>query len=239
MKLPTLASAPTPTLPDGGSRTVAAAAAHQVRGPLSSVQLRLELLQDRLLDPSHTAARREVRGILHEVARLSEVLEQVLAWGTADQDAEAPMDTVDVLGVAAARVDAWSALASSRHVRLCLDGVAVTGIQVRGCLEQALDVFLDNALHVTPDDGQVFVTVQEALDQVRVEVCDQGPGMTEDEIAQACTPFWRGKAGRARQGTGLGLTIAGALLSASGGRLELGRVSEGGLRAVAVLPVAQ
>lgn len=151
MKLPAFSPMSTPDLLEGGSRTVAAAAAHQVRGPLSSVRLRLDLLLDRLLDPAHTAARHEVRGILDEVARLSQVLEQVLAWGTVDQDAEAPVETVDALGVAAARVDAWYALASTRRVRLCLDGVAVTGIHIRGCLEQALDVFLDNALHVTPE----------------------------------------------------------------------------------------
>lgn len=236
--LPVLPPALTPAQLEGGSRTLAAAAAHQVRGPLSSVRLRLELLQDRLLDPAHTAARREVRGILDEVARLSEVLEQVLAWGAADPEAEAPMETVDALGVAAARVDSWHALASSRRVRLCLDGVAVTGIQVRGCLEQALDVFLDNAVHVTPEGGDVSVTVLAAPDQIRVEVCDQGPGMTDEEIAQACTPFWRGKAGRGRGGTGLGLTIASALLAASGGSLELGRSTGGGLRAVAALAAA-
>ncbi|MGW0826418.1 sensor histidine kinase [Streptomyces sp. NPDC002845] len=229
---------PAPPLPTRGSPAMAAVAAHQVRGPLSSVRLRLELLQDRLLDSSHLAAGREVRGVLHEVERLSHVLEQVLAWGTADRDTGTPVETVDTLGVAAARVDAWSPLASARGIRLCLDGIAVTGTQVRGSLEQALDVFLDNALHVTPDGGEVLVTVHAAPSRVRVEVCDQGPGMTAEEIAHACEPFWRGRSGRGRKGTGLGLTIAAALLAASEGHLELGRSPAGGLRAVAVLPRA-
>ncbi|MEE1940377.1 HAMP domain-containing sensor histidine kinase [Streptomyces sp. TRM 70361] len=216
---------------------MAAAAAHQVRGPLSSVRLRLELVLDRL-PRTPTPAREEIHGVLREVERLSQVLEQVLAWSSMAQEAETPVETVDALGAAAARVDAWHAPASARGVRLCLDGVAVTGAQVPGALEQCLDVFLDNALHVTPDGGEVAVTVRSAPRQVRVEVCDQGPGMTEKEIARAGEPFWRGGAGRVRRGTGLGLTIAAALLSASGGRLELGRSPAGGLRAVAVLPCA-
>ncbi|WP_432194915.1 sensor histidine kinase [Streptomyces sp. bgisy027] len=238
ISLPAPAPVPVPPLPSGSSPTVAAAAAHQVRGPLSSVRLRLELLLDRLPGASDTATRREVHGVLHEVERLSDVLEQVLAWGTVEQENDAPVETVDALGVAAARVDAWHVTAATRGVRLCLDGIAVTGTQVRGSLEQCLDVFLDNALHVTPDGGGVLVTVHEGPAEIRVEVCDQGPGMTEDEIAHAGEPFWRGTAGHGRQGTGLGLTIAAALLSASGGRLELGRAPSGGLRAVAVLPRA-
>ncbi|MFJ8187165.1 sensor histidine kinase [Streptomyces sp. NPDC096105] len=214
-------------------------AAHQVRGPLSSVRLRLELLLDRLAATADADTQREVHGVLREMDRLSQVLEQVLAWGSVEHESDTPMESVDALGVAAARVDSWHALASVRGVRLSLDGIATTGLQVRGSLEQCLDVFLDNALHVSPNGGCVVVTVDESPAEVRVEVCDQGPGMTETEIAHACEPFWRGSAGRGRQGTGLGLTIASALLSASGGRLELGRAPAGGLRAVAVLPRAE
>ncbi|ADI05358.1 histidine kinase [Streptomyces bingchenggensis BCW-1] len=238
-RLPAPAPVPAPPLPAVGSPSMAAVAAHQVRGPLSSVRLRLELLRDTLTGASHTAARREVSGVLHEVDRLSHVLEQVLAWGTVDRGADTPVETVDVLSVAASRVDAWSALASDRGVRLRMDGTAVTGRHVRSSLEQVLDVLLDNALHMTPGGGSVLVAVHTAASEARVEVRDQGPGMTNEEISHACEPFWRGSSGRDRKGTGLGLTIAAGLLAASGGRLELGRSPVGGLRAVAVLPRAE
>ncbi|MFF9783284.1 sensor histidine kinase [Streptomyces nigrescens] len=227
--------APTPTVEDPSA--VAAAAAHQVRGPLSSIQLRLELLRDRLPGPPNASARQEIQDILREMERLSEILGQVLAWGAVDHSS-GPVETVDVLGVAATRVDAWAAQACVRGVRLCLDGVAVTGTQVRGSLEQALDVFLENALHAAPEGSDICVTVYATPSLVRAEVRDQGPGMPDEEIARACEPFWRGTAGRNREGTGLGLTVAAALLAASGGHLELGRAPTGGLRAIAVLPVA-
>ncbi|MEU2761717.1 HAMP domain-containing sensor histidine kinase [Streptomyces sp. NPDC007027] len=228
--------APAPVLPLDGSPTIAAAAAHQVRGPLSSVRLRLELLQDRLADGRDAETAREVRGVLGEVDRLSDVLEQVLAWGSADRGTAAT-EPVDVLGVTAARVDAWSASACARGVRLCLVGLARTGSQIRGALEQALDVLLENALHVSPPGGEVLVSVRATSADIHVEVRDQGPGMTDEEIRHACRPFWRGASGHGRAGTGLGLTIASALLAASGGRLELGGPPTGGLRATAVLPV--
>lgn len=216
--------------------TVAVAAAHQMRGPLSSVRLRLELLQDRFLDAADPAPGREVAGILREVARLSEVLEQVLAWG-AIEHAAALAETADALAVAAVRVEAWSAPARARGIHLETTGDRAAFTQQRGTLEQTLDVLLDNALKVSPPGGTVRISVRrQAPGEVAVEVCDEGPGMSREEIAHACEPFWRGRAGRTGRGSGLGLTIAAALLGASGGRLELGpRGGLPGLRATAVL----
>ncbi|MFE2531636.1 sensor histidine kinase [Streptomyces sp. NPDC059371] len=228
---------PLPALDGGDSPTVAAAAAHQVRAPLSSLRLRLETLQERLAAGTNAHARREVGAILHEVDRLSRILEQVLTWGSAAEP-RAPAEPVDALGIAAARVDAWAPLARSRGIRLELDGIAVTGLEAGGALEQSLDVFLDNALHHAPGGSEVRVVVDERGPEIEVRVRDRGPGMTDEEIARAGTPFWRGSSARDHAGTGLGLTIAAALLTASGGRLELSRADGGGLYAAAVLPAA-
>ncbi|MCM1971870.1 sensor histidine kinase KdpD [Streptomyces sp. G1] len=217
--------------------TVVVAAAHQMRGPLSSVRLRLELLQDRYLDAADPAPGREVAAILREVARLSEVLEQVLAWGAVEH-AVARAETADALAVAGLRVEAWSAAARAGGTHLEIIGERAPLVQQPGTLEQTLDVLLDNALKVSPPGGTVRVSVgRDAPGEVAVDVCDEGPGMTREEIAHACEPFWRGRAGRGGRGSGLGLTIAAALLGASGGRLELGlRTGLPGLRARAVLP---
>lgn len=227
---------PVTSVPGGDSSLLAAVAAHQVRGPLTCVRLRLELLEDQLLDTAQPAACHEVRGVLNEVDRLSQVLDQILAWSAVGRRTGAPLEPVDVLAVATARVNAWSASADARGATLDLDGAVATGVSTPGSLEQVLDVLLDNALHVTPESGRILVRVNCVASQVRVEVCDQGPGMSGEQIVRACEPFWRGESGRSRKGTGLGLTIASALLSTSGGRLELSRAQAGGLRAVAVLP---
>lgn len=219
-----------------GSPSHAAAAAHQVRGPLTSIRLRLERLWDELPSMVEASVKREVGGVLSEVKRLSQVLDQVLTWGGTDQGSPASQETVDAFAVAAARVEAWLSRAESRGVRVSLGGAPVRVSQVPGALDQSLDVLLDNALQATPDSSEIAVAVRESDTHVHVEVLDQGSGMTSEEIARACEPFWRG-GGRSRRGTGLGLTIAAALLTSSGGRLELGNSPDGGLRAVAVLPI--
>lgn len=232
----TISSAPPPSLPSDPP-VLAAAAAHQIRSPLASIRLRLELLEDQFLHPAHHLARQEVRGLVGEVERLTHILEQLMTWGTTDR-LPTSTETVDPLSAAARRVDAWSAVAGERGVRTSLRGCACTASHLPGTLEQALDVLLDNALHVSPEGSTLHVAVQRAGGTVRTEVIDQGPGMTDEEIAHACRPFWRGATGRNPNGTGLGLAIAATLLSASGGHLELDADPGGGLRAGAVLPAA-
>lgn len=89
-------------------------------------------------------------------------------------------------------------------MRLCLVGLARTGSQIRGALEQALDVLLENALHVSPPGGEVLVSVRATSADIHVEVRDQGPGMTDEEIRHACRPFWRGPPGTAGRARGWG-----------------------------------
>ena len=48
---------------------------------------------------------------------------------------------------------------------------------------------------------------------VHIEVSDDGPGMDPDELKRAMQPYQRGKAGRGREGTGLGLPLARALIA--------------------------
>lgn len=214
--------------PAGSPYDLAASAAHQLRGPLSSIRLRLQLLgEDRPDVP-------QLPSLLREVDRLSALLNNVLDWGAGRHR---PPEAVEVLDVAAARVDAWSVLADERGVRMDLTGTAVTARQVHGALDHALDVLLDNAVQAGPPGSTVTCAVRVSGPDVRVSVTDEGPGMSDAELARAGRRSWRGAAGAGREGNGLGLSIASALLDASGGRLDLARAASGGLVATAVLPL--
>jgi signal transduction histidine kinase len=215
----------------GGPYGLAAAAAHQLRGPLSSIRLRLQMLGERRPEVA------ELPGVLREVDRLATLLNQILDWGATGRRTSGP-EPVEVLDVAAARMDAWSVLADTRDVHLDLAGTAATALQTHGALEHALDVLLDNAVQAGPPGTTVSCAVHVTGRHVHVSVTDEGPGMTDAELAHAGRPFWRGAAGAGRAGSGLGLSVAASLLRASGGRLDLRRAAAGGLTATAVLPLA-
>ncbi|GLQ90417.1 sensor histidine kinase [Dyella flagellata] len=68
--------------------------------------------------------------------------------------------------------------------------------------------------------------------ELRIEVADRGPGMSEAVLAQALLPFYSTK----RSGTGLGLALAREISEAHGGRIALANREDGGLRVTLLLP---
>lgn len=96
---------------------------------------------------------------------------------------------------------------------------------------------LDNALKFSPDGGTVAVTVRLGRDEVAVTVADQGPGLTEEELARVGDRFWRSTRHQNVDGSGLGLSIARTLLMAGGGSLEFAAAEPYGLAVTLALPI--
>lgn len=91
-------------------------------------------------------------------------------------------------------------------------------------LRQVFANLIGNAIRFTPTNGRVTVEARALHDGgTVVRVCDTGLGMSKEEIAIALTPFAQVDASRSRwrEGAGLGLPIARALVQLHGGRLEI------------------
>jgi signal transduction histidine kinase len=218
----------------GEQERFVADASHQLRTPLTSMRLRLENLEQQV--PSDT--REEIGVVLGEIDRLAALVTDLLRLARATEH-PGTVET-DVVRIAAERVSTWTALAELDDVDLVLDvtasdGVELHALSVPGAVEQVLDNLIENALEATPARSTVTVLVGRDAGGVRLEVRDQGPGLTPAERSQATERFWRGSTAAA--GTGLGLAVVDSLVVASGGRLALEAVSPHGLAAVVHLPV--
>jgi len=93
-------------------------------------------------------------------------------------------------------------------------------------LDRLLGVLLDNACRYTPGGGTIDVSVGRRDGRVRLAVDDSGPGIPPEERASIFDRFHR--ASDTPGGSGLGLAIAAAVVSASGGRWEVGSSPAGG-----------
>jgi two-component system, cell cycle sensor histidine kinase PleC len=116
---------------------------------------------------------------------------------------------------------------------------AVRGDAVK--LRQILTNLVSNAIKFTPAGGSVTVEARRLHDGgIAMFVRDTGVGMTEEEIIVALTPFGQVDASRTRwrEGTGLGLPIAKALIELHGGHLEIRSTKGQGTEVALLLPQA-
>jgi signal transduction histidine kinase len=79
---------------------------------------------------------------------------------------------------------------------------------------------LNNAVKYTPSGGRVILRACVEGSDLRVDVCDNGPGVPATDLPHVFEAFFRaGKTARETPGTGLGLSIASSIVQAHGGRI--------------------
>lgn len=112
----------------------------------------------------------------------------------------------------------------------------------RGRLRQAVMNLLSNAAKFTPAGGRARLAAFCAADrQVAITVSDTGIGMREDDVATALAPFGQVDSSRSRRytGTGLGLTLARAIVEAHCGELRIDTAPGEGTTVAIFLPAAE
>ena len=222
-----------------GQRQFAGAVSHQLRTPLTALRLRLEQAQDSLGEDNPIAAE-ALEASRAEADRLQEMVEQLLALARIEGRTAATV-TVDAVGVVRQRLEMWSPLASERGIDFTVEAPAEANCAVvDGALEQIVDNFIDNALGVAPDKSVIAISVSRESGKVFIDIADEGPGLSDDQLLSAFERFWRGKHTENAPGTGLGLAIVKQLAVASGGDAMLMQRPDGAAGVVArVLLVAR
>ena len=102
----------------------------------------------------------------------------------------------------------------------------------RAQMEQALLNLLKNAHESGASEDGVSLQVRAIHDGWRLDVMDNGSGMSDTVMANALVPFYSTK----RHGTGLGLALTREIIEAHGGRILLSNRQEGGLQVTLILP---
>lgn len=214
-------------------RSFVSYASHQLRTPLATLRLAVENLEP-WVEP---AGQEDYRMVAAEIERMGDLCDALLAYARADVTA-ADFADLDAVEVTEARLGVWSR--AFRQAGIELRGVGERSGPVRAApqaLDQALDALLSNAVKYVGRGNHVVVLVDTiGNDWVDIHVIDNGPGIPEHDLARAAQPFWRAADQQPVDGSGLGITIADALVTASGGRLDLMPAQPHGLHARVRLP---
>ena len=208
-----------------GHRAMLADASHQLRTPLTALRLRLDLLAA----DSAPAAAAELAGAQEEIARLSRLVDGLLATARAESVTE-QLEVINVPEVVSERVAAWQPVADGNGVKLLAEAPTSSPVPRvalgAGHLEQILDNLIDNAIEAIGDQGgTVRVSVAKSETGTLLTVADDGPGMTPHERSRAFLRYTTGS----QNGTGLGLAIVHRLATANGGTIRLADTPGGGL----------
>jgi len=222
-------------------RLLAEDAAHELKTPLTSLRLNVELLirLDRrgTLDSALPAESRTrlLNDLGAQVAELSTLAAELtdLARGDISDESTELLDLADVVVAAATR-------ARSRvpDIEIALD---MTSVWVSGrpaALQRAVLNLIDNAGKYSPEDQPVQVRLRAEGASAVIEVDDAGPGIDAADVPRVFDRFYRADSARALPGSGLGLSIVQRVVDAHGGRAAVARSVRGGALLRVDLPVA-
>jgi nitrogen fixation/metabolism regulation signal transduction histidine kinase len=210
---------------------VARRLAHEIKNPLTPIQMSLETLlaAQGANDPRFAALFRESAGVvLEEVDRLRRIVDEFSRFARLPKPQLAPLE----LGELAQSV---LALYAAPRAGLRLHAQLAPGVHTRADRDQLTQVLVNlikNAEEAMPGGGDIHVRVHGTARDALLEVEDSGPGVAPEDRAHIFEPYFTTKAG----GSGLGLAIASRILQEHGGRLEVGGEPGAGARFSLVLP---
>lgn len=201
---------------------------HELRTPLNTVIGFAKLISEYEQRRISGAQISEYAGLIHDAAtHLLAVINDILDISKM-QSGKYTLDAreVQLQEVLQSSLAAFSAKATDLGVSIesNLDPAVPAVRGDPGKLRQVFNSLISNSVKFTPPGGSVHVSAVALPDGgAQVSIRDSGIGMTKEEIMVALTPFAQVDAGhsRWREGAGLGLPIAKALVQLHGGQLEI------------------
>jgi signal transduction histidine kinase len=208
--------------------TLTGGLAHEIKNPLSTVQLNLQLLREDLgpHDDNNARMHRRLETVQKETSRLRDIVDDFLRYAGQIELHKKP---VDVNAMLEDLVDFLTPQAQVQRVQLRFkraEGPLVVPLDERHVKQTLLNLIL-NAMQAMPTDGggEVILGARRHDGHAVIEVTDTGRGIPPADVPQVFDAYYSKKKG----GTGLGLAIAKRLVEEHGGRIsvtsELGKGS--------------
>ena len=222
--------------------TFAADVAHEIKNPLASLRSATESLP-KVEDPDLRAQLVDIAA--HDVRRIDRLVSEISEASRIDAElSRAVFERVDMAALFANVVARKQARGEIRgctiDVRQEGDAAHVMGVPIR--LERVAENLLDNAISFSPAGGNIRIGITRIDDRVRTSVCDEGPGIPEEEREKVFRRFHSHRPEGEDFGdhSGLGLAIGRAIAEAHDGSLNVaeGDGELGGACLVLELPAA-
>ena len=209
--------------------------AHEIKNPLSTINVNLQLLAEDLArqdDEDHRRLHRRLAHVQEEAGRLKAILDDFLNYAGRIELTAAPHDIRDLIEEIA---DFFAPQAEATHVvmRTVREGPPVMCNIDANLIKQAVLNLLINAIQAMPDGGELILRVGARRDKGNIEVIDTGLGLSPEARERIFDVYYSTK----KHGTGLGLPTARRIIREHGGTLRVDSEPGRGTRFVISLPL--
>ena len=210
-----------------------AAVSHELRTPLARLLTLLESASLPDADPLELIE--QARG---EVEQIDELIGEVLFLSELETGREVvALGATRVRPVLEEVVARLADRAARAAVEIRIDASADLELPLRRrMLRVVVENLLENAIRYAGDGAHVEVTVRRRRGRIVLQVVDDGPGVTDEDLPRIFERFYRADQARASRGTGLGLAIVKHVVTSAGGTVEARNVRPHGLDVRCVFP---
>ena len=196
---------------------------HEIRSPLARIDVALELAKR-----SPEAADKQLERIQKEVNNIDSLVDNLLTYARLDSDTDMPTDPIGLADIVAEVEENLQFEAQKKNVTVAVSIGGDPVIEGNGTLlARAVENLTRNALRYSPDHSTITLSLVEESEHYAVICRDQGPGMSDEDIAVMFNPFVRGSNEATGSGFGLGLAIARQIVTAHGGTIAAENCEEG------------
>ena len=211
---------------------LSAGIAHEIRNPLSSIKMSLQILTKRMNPEGNDLKRFKIAE--KEVDHLETLVNDILAFAKPVEPKKAPVDLSKVLehaivlaekGISDKKIDIQTEYADVPHVNVDA-----------GMMADAFLNVIRNAVEASPDYGKITITLRYAYETRQlfvVEVRDNGSGIDEEDIPHIFNPFFT----RKNYGTGLGLSLVKKIIDLHQGMIDVSSKKNEGTKVLIILPL--
>ena len=211
-------------------------ASHELRSPLSAIQMRLQVLKRKYPDLNQDLA-----SIQNDVSRGTQVLENLLLLARLDptNTNQLPKIDVNLQAIVYDVIQALQPFALEKNIQITThiaDDFSIIANEklIFTCMRN----LVDNAIRYAGQGGHVFIDVQQRQQNVVMTIADDGQSLTEEILQRLGERFYRAL-GTKTQGSGLGLSICQKIMQLHAGEIHFSKSGYGGLQVTLQLPLLQ
>lgn len=209
-------------------------ASHELRSPLSAIQMRLQVLKRKYPDLNQDLA-----SIQNDVSRGTQVLENLLLLARLDptNTNQLPKIDVNLQAMVSDVIQALQPFALEKNIQITThiaDDLSILANEklIFTCMRN----LVDNAIRYAGQGGHVFIDVQQRQQNVVMTIADDGQSLTEEVLQRLGERFYRAL-GTKTQGSGLGLSICQKIMQLHAGEIHFSKSGYGGLQVTLQLPL--